>query len=155
MINLAVAVGTGGLQDQGASSTCQVSRTPPSLGPLVGIHPHDRALTLSLESEDFETLVLSVITSWWKWAISHRTRASILAPIICDAFFFLSSRGGGSFGSCHGDRRRNNPRFSRFSCIDERSKTEEKRKKKAIALSVRYLCTVACSLSSRNTSALG
>ena len=32
---------------------------------------------------------------------------------------------------CHGDKRRNNPRFSRFSCIDEESKTEEKRKKSA------------------------
>jgi hypothetical protein len=31
---------------------------------------------------------------------------------------------------CHGDKRRNNPRFSRFSCIDEdlRLKRKERRK---------------------------
>jgi hypothetical protein len=35
------------------------------------------------------------------------------------------------------------------------SKTEEKRKKKAITLSARYLCIVVCSLSPYNTSELG
>jgi hypothetical protein len=28
---------------------------------------------------------------------------------------------------CHGDKRRNNPKFSQSSCIDEGSKTEERR----------------------------
>jgi hypothetical protein len=54
IINLATTVATGGLTSQGASSTCQVSRTPPSLGPFFGIYPRERALILSLDKEDFD-----------------------------------------------------------------------------------------------------